>query len=99
MNNEIKAINAVADAVLCQKEAEKTVKESFGAYYICGVDCDPDRPSIHIYDGIETLAAELGAEIEVKPRMDEYEYWSIMYNGVEVFQLKEKGAKDDLSDQ
>ena len=97
MNNKIEAVNVIAEAVEKQKQAEEKVHGLLSGYMICGIDCDPHGAYIHIYDGIEEFAAEMGAQITVEQRSDRYERLGFTYNGVEVFQLREK--KNDLSDQ
>lgn len=99
MDNKIEALKLIADAVDYQKKAMESVKELLAGYTLCGIDCDPDNPRLHLYDGIQEFADTLGKKITTVYNGAQYNRLSITYNGVEVFQLVERGKEDDLSDQ
>ena len=98
MNNKIEALKLIADAVDFQKMAMDGVKELLSEYTIW-IDCDPENPRLHLFEGIQEFADELGQEIKVESRKDQYDRWGFTYNGIEVFQLVKKEVADDLSDQ
>lgn len=99
MDKKLKAISLIAEAVEVQKkaveEAWKLLQEE--GLTVLSIDCDPEDPRVHIYEGIEQVAVDFDKPIEKVPRMDQYKTWCFEINGVKVFQLVD-AYKDDLTE-
>lgn len=87
---ERKIRNFLDEAIARKREMFKFHKNEELGIALCS-----DEPYyLHVHAGIERMAYYLGAIVKYNPNWDaEYGHISFTYNGVEVFQLWEKGVK------